>query len=130
MSLFEQASRLKLRFGTSKGSLTVEDLWDLPLTSKNGISLDGIAIALYRAVNESQEISFVSAGSSTNKELELKFAIIKHIIETRKQENVDRLDRAERAEKKAQIKNILLRKRNASLEEKSEEELLGLLAGL
>lgn len=27
--MFKQASKMKLRFATSKGNLSVEDLWDL-----------------------------------------------------------------------------------------------------
>ena len=46
MNLFEIASRNKLRVPTTKGDLTVEQLWDLPLKSANGLSLDSIAIAL------------------------------------------------------------------------------------
>ena len=38
--MFEQAARLKLRFETSRGLLSVEDLWDLPLTSARGASLE------------------------------------------------------------------------------------------
>jgi hypothetical protein len=30
MNIFEQASRLRLRFESSKGQLIVEDLWELP----------------------------------------------------------------------------------------------------
>lgn len=30
--MFKQASKMKLRFATSKGNLSVEDLWDLSLT--------------------------------------------------------------------------------------------------
>lgn len=37
ISIFEQASRQKLRFETSAGKLSIEDLWDLPLTSNNNL---------------------------------------------------------------------------------------------
>ena len=42
--MFEKASRLKLRFSTSIGMLSAEDLWDLPLSSRNGTAnLDDVA---------------------------------------------------------------------------------------
>ena len=40
--IFKQATKLKLRFSSVRGDLTVEDLWDLPLTSKSNLSLDGV----------------------------------------------------------------------------------------
>ena len=58
MNLFEIASRNKLRVPTTKGDLTVEQLWDLPLKSANGLSLDSIAIALNKQL-ESSATSFV-----------------------------------------------------------------------
>ena len=36
MNIFETAARNKVRFESSKGLVTVEDLFDAPLTSKNG----------------------------------------------------------------------------------------------
>jgi hypothetical protein len=36
MNIFEQATRAKIRFSTPVGMLSVEDLWDLPLTSTQG----------------------------------------------------------------------------------------------
>ena len=47
--MFEKASRMKLRFNTQRGVLSVEDLWDLPL-----IQLDNIAIALNKKLQESK----------------------------------------------------------------------------
>lgn len=59
--MFQQATRLKLRFSTSQGQLTVEDLWDIPLTSTRNASLDSIAIDLHiQAKGASDIVSFVT----------------------------------------------------------------------
>ena len=43
MNIFEQATRQAFRFESPKGFLTVEDLWNLPLTNNTGrANLDGI----------------------------------------------------------------------------------------
>jgi hypothetical protein len=48
LNMFEQASRLKLRFETIRGEFTVEQLWSLPLSSQSEstVTLDMIAIDL------------------------------------------------------------------------------------
>ena len=84
--MFEKASRLKLRFDTPKGMITTEDVWDLPLTSRNGASLDNLAKDLNRTIKETEEESFVADKSARNTVLELKFDIVKHIIEVKKAE--------------------------------------------
>jgi len=69
MSLFETASKNKLRFSSIKGNLTTEDLWDLPLTSKSGrICLDNIAKQLYKELKDSTEESFVLPKTIINKD--------------------------------------------------------------
>ena len=67
--MFEQASRLKLRFTTARGSLSVEDLWDLPLTSTTGKpNLDDIAKSLNRELRAtSEETSFVEPNATPRK---------------------------------------------------------------
>lgn len=71
MNNFEKATRLRLRFETSRGNLNVEDLWRLPLAE-----LDKLAIALNKQLKESSEESFIKAKSKDNKLLELRLILL------------------------------------------------------
>lgn len=121
--MFEKASRLKLRFPTQKGQITVEDVWELPLTSQNGPSLDTLAKTLNKQVKESGEESFVEERSSSNTKLDLSFDIVKHVIKIRKEENATKLMLQENARKKARIIELIAKKKDEDLEGKSLEEL-------
>ena len=44
-NIFELATRKALRFGTERGPVTVEQLWQMPLQSKNLFDLDNVAKA-------------------------------------------------------------------------------------
>lgn len=134
--LFEQASRLKLRFYSPMGSLTVEDLWDLPLTSPTGRSranLDSIAIALHKQTRESAEtVSFVTPSSSTSQaaELDLKFQLVKYIISVRVAERDAAKEASDRKEKKQRLLELIARKQDQELEGKSLEELTQMVEAL
>jgi len=130
MSNFETASRLQLRFTTPKGSLSVEDLWDLPLTSSTSASLDNIAKGLNRQIKDADTESFVVKTTKADDILQLKFDIVKHVIEVRLAE----ADVAKTAKKKKEDKQKLLevldRKKNAQLESLSVEEIEATIAAL
>ena len=81
--LFENATREKVRFETSRGVISVEDVWDLPLQSKNGFDLDSIAKDVNRQLKASGEESFVKPTTAGDSVLELKLEIIKHIIKVK-----------------------------------------------
>lgn len=120
--MFEKATRLKLRFQTSRGWMTVEDLWDLPLTGK--LSLDEIAVALHRQLRETEaSVSFVQPAETDNTELQLRFDVVKYILDVRLKERDAARTANERANKKQQLLEILSRKQNAELESKTSEEL-------
>jgi len=121
--MFEKASRLKLRFESGKGLLTVEDLWDVSLTSKSGTSLDNIAKGLHNQLKEEDEVSFVAPVSRANAELNLKFDIVKHIIGVRLAEREERKNAKEKKEEKEKILSIIAKKKDAELENLSVEEL-------
>ena len=82
-TIFEQATRAKLRFATPKGTLSVEDLWELPLTSKTGqANLDDIAKGLHRELKANDEVSFVEEKTTANTVTNLKFEVVKSVINT------------------------------------------------
>ena len=118
MNNFEKATRLRLRFETSRGNLNVEDLWRLPLAE-----LDKLAIALNKQLKESGEESFIKAKSKDNKLLELRFDIVKHIIETLLSEDEEKKKAADKRAKREQLLELIAKKKNQELEGKSLEEL-------
>lgn len=123
-NLFEQAVRQKLRFESSAGLLSVEDLWSLPLESANKPNLDAIAVELNRQLKGTDE-SFVSTGKK-NKVLDLKFEIVKYIIEVRVAENNAILEESARLAKRTKLAELIARKQDQSLENMSLEELIKL----
>lgn len=127
-NIFEIASRRKLRFETTKGNLSVEDLWDLPLTHPSRTNLDDIAKELHQQAN-STTVSFVVKGK-VDETAALKFNIVKHIIDVRLAEGAAAEVARINAEKKAQIRAILHQKQNEALASSSVEELEALLKSL
>lgn len=125
MNLFEQASRQKLRFQTSKGLLPTEDLWDLPLTN-----LDTLAKSLNKQVKETEEESFIEVKSSANEKLEVMFEIVKHIIKVKLDEKEAARIAKENTAKKTQILELIHQKKNESLANMPVEELEKMLADL
>ena len=130
-TLFEQASRLKLRFASPQGVISVEDLWDLPLTSRtHKANLDDIARTYSRELKEQETESFVTKPARKNKLLVLGFEIVKRVIEVRLEENAATKDAAAKAARKAKILELLAKKTDEKDGAKSEEELLKELEGL
>lgn len=131
--MFEKASRIKLRFETAKGLLSVEDLWDLPLTSTTSkVNLDEIARGLHQKVTTQTDISFVNptAKSAAAEKDQLALDIVKQVISVRLAENEAAAKARANAEQKKKILEILDQKDTESLKGKSEEELRAMIAEL
>lgn len=129
-NIFEKASRQKLRFASQRGDLTVEQLWDLPLTSQNAASLDSIAVALDTEIRNTAPRSFVSTTTTGNTVLELKLDIVKHIIEVRIEENKRKAEQAEKAQQRKLLDDQIATKENEQLLSGSLEELKAKRAAL
>ena len=114
--MFEKATRLKLRFSTTKGLLLVEDLWDLPLTSTSGrVNLDEIARDIHRQLKSGYDVSFVLAEKKSDPVIQLRFDIVKRIIDTKLAENEVRNTQRANAEKKQKLLEILADRKDAEL---------------
>lgn len=116
--MFLKASRIKLRFSTTRGVLSVEDLWDLKLEE-----LDALAKSLNKAVKASAEESFIKKTSAADKVTELSFEIVKEVIRVKLEEQEARKLAADKRAKRAQIMELIEKKETEALGGKSLEEL-------
>ncbi|WP_315740045.1 MULTISPECIES: hypothetical protein [unclassified Bradyrhizobium] len=135
--LFEKASRLKLRFPSplGGGGLTVEQLWDLQISSraKNSADLTSIARELNRRLKDSStddDLPWLSSSSKADNELQLAFDIVKHVVETKKAEAEKAAETAANREKKQQILALIAAKETEELGGKSLDDLRKLAAEL
>jgi hypothetical protein len=129
--MFEKASRLAIRFDSPKGLLTVEDLWPLPLTVRNGgASLDNIAKSLNRQIKDTDTESFVIDTPKTDEVTQLKFDIVKHVIGVRKAEAEQAAKAADTRAKKQQIMALIADKQNEELKGTSLADLQKMLDAL
>ena len=116
-NIFEKATREKTRFNF-KGSISVEDLWDLSLNNLNTI-YGQIQAELERL----PKVSLIGSSSEQRDELEFKQEIIKYVFETKKAESEAAEKAKENSAKKQMILDILAKKQNESYENMSVEEL-------
>lgn len=132
--LFLAASRAKLRFATVQGSLSVEDLWDLPLTTSRGnkASIESIGAELLQRQADLVKVQGASilGTSEPSPELEkvnLQVDILREVASIRQAENKlktetlakqserDRLDELIREREAAELPLEELRAQRAAL---------------
>lgn len=123
--MYKKALRTKLRFSTTKGKLTTEDLFDLSLTD-----LNNLAIALDKKLSETPRKSFISDIAPDTQEDELRFNIVKDVITLKLFERNAAQNAKVKAAEKAQLLEILHRKKNEALENLSVAEIEAKLASL
>lgn len=122
--MFEKAIRQKLRFQTDKGLLTVEDLWDLPLTSHHGrTNLDDVARKLHSQLKNDNNVSFVVKEHKSDESVQLAFDVVKHIIDVKLVERDAANLAAATKEKKQQIMQLIVNKEQSALAEMPLDEL-------
>ena len=116
-NMFEKAVKGKYRF-PYKGQIVVEDLYDLPLGS-----LDTVFKTLNAEVKKTDEESLLQTKSEEDDILATKIEIVKYIFN-------EKLEAAERKEKKQKIMQIIATKQDEALRNASVEDLQKMLGEL
>ena len=123
-NIFEMAAREKFRF-PYKGSITVEDLWDLSVQA-----LDQIFKTLNAEVKQIKEESLLATKSKEDKILEAKISIVRYIVAVKQAEAQKREQAKVNHEKKQKLLALIEQKQNEERGGKSIEELMAMVAAL
>lgn len=124
INLFEYASRIKLRFASVKGEITAEQLWDVPLRSRDDFNLDAVAKNANKALKAATEESFVSAEPKPEHvRLEVALEVVKYVIAVKIAEEAAATKRAENKAEKEVLLKILAEKQEGKLSNLTEAEL-------
>lgn len=122
MSDYKKASRVKLRFATTKGLLAAENLWDLKLED-----LNTLAVGLDEKYEASGKKSFLTEKSDKDKNLKLALDIVVDVLTTKIEENKESSESLKTKANNDRILGIIARKTDEELEGKSIEELSKML---
>lgn len=124
MSIFRDASKQKLRFQTSKGLLSTEQLWDLTQTDLTN------AIRNQKKVvrkNDDDELGFLDEATTVDKTEQLRFDVLKEVYLTKKADNEAARTARENKEHNQKILELISEKKDGELKGKSIQELEAML---
>ena len=124
MSMFEIAARKKYRF-PFRGSISVEDLWDLTLAE-----LDAIYRLLNKAAKSEKEDESLLSEKTENTDLLNKIDIVKYVFSTKKAEQEAQAAAADKKRQKEKLLEMISQKKDAALAGKSIEELTAMVENL
>ncbi len=129
-NIFEYAARNKLRFMSARGELSVEQLWDVPLRSRDDFNLNAVAKIANKALKETEENFVETTKTVEHARREAAMEVVKYVIETKLAEEEAAKSRAEKKQEKEKLLGILAEKQAGKLSELSEKELQKRIAAL
>lgn len=132
MNLFEQAVRRKIHFTTNRGTISLEEMLDMPLTGQSGFNLDELAKSVKRRLDTNAEESFVAPAGTTQaqKDDELRLELIKTVIAEKLEAIAKREKSAEIAARRQLLLQQLDQRNQAELAGKSKEDIVAELSAL
>lgn len=133
MNIYKEATKKHIRFNVGRlTNLTVEDVWNLPLTGNGGTNLGALAIALNDQLKDDAPKSFVgdTRVSATAKDAQLKFDIVLDIIKTKQDEIKQATEAAVKSATIQQLRELKAKKNLEKFNDMSIEEIDEQLAEL
>ncbi len=125
MEMYKEASIIALRFNTSKGSLTVEQLWQLS-QSDLSTSIKNVKKSLNKT-NDDNELSFLDNNVVVDTTEQLRFDILKDVYLTKKLKMEAERTAKEDKERRNKILSLIEEKKEGALQSKTIEELEAML---
>lgn len=122
--LFEMATRSKLRFPSTKGELSVEDLWDL-----SDKDLDVVYKNLKDQEVKSSEESLLD-DANVDPKLTAAIGIVKYIFTTKRNERLAEKERINKKLTQRKYIDVLSKKQDEAIEKMSEAELRAMIDSL
>lgn len=122
--LFEMATRSKLRFPSTKGELSVEDLWDL-----SDKDLDVVYKNLKNQEVKSSEESLLD-DANVDPKLTAAIGIVKYIFTTKRNERLAEKERINKKLTQRKYIDALSKKQDEAIEKMSEAELRAMIDSL
>ena len=130
-NIFEYITRNKLRFVSARGELSVEQLWDVPLRSRDEFNLNAVAKSANAALKAATEESFVeTARTEAHVRFEVMLEVVKHVIGVKLADEADAKKKADNKIEKEKLLAILAEKQAGKLSELSEKEIQKRIAAL
>lgn len=120
--MYKEALQKKLRFKTNKGMISTEDLFDLSLQN-----LNTLAIMLDKKISEAPKKSFIEELPAEENDDELRFSIVKDVINIKLKARKDSIDKAQVNARNKRIAELIAKKEDEALESKSIEELRAMI---
>lgn len=121
--IFHYALRNKLRFKVQRGTITTEQLWDLPLNSRTGDSLESVARDLYAEISSLPAVPFTTTAPVTQTHAERRLEVVKAVIADKQKEASARAEATLRAQEVERLRDALAQKKGEALASMSIEEI-------
>ena len=128
MSTILMVIEQKWRFPSNKGQLSLEALYDLPLTGTDYTNLDQVAMLINDEIitTKAQTGSFVNPSLKTKFDLEklnIKLEIVKHIINQKQEEKERKRQKTEISRKRETLEKLIVQKQLETLSGMSVDEI-------